>query len=528
VLVAQAVPGAGPAPVWSGGGASHLGAPSRDGRFLSGIEPGTGALLLRDLLAGTERRLTPPGKKGEFAYFSVLSRDGKQAAYAWFNEERFYELRLVPTGGGPPRTLLRNEETGFVQPCAFSADAKHVLTLLFRKDNVSQIALVSAEDGSVRVLKSLNWVYPKRMDLSPDGQTIVYDNFAADGVSQRDVFLLDVAGRKERRLVESPADDQFPVFSADGRSVYFSSDRPWGKESAAPRLWSVRVEDGALEMLRDGLGRFLVLGLSGGQLLYATRAGGMNVYHAGIDLKSGKLTSAPERIGEGWAVAWSPDGRKMAWLGRRASENFGTEARYVAVFDAAAGRVRTLEARLAHIERLAWTDDAEGILASGSDGKGRGGVFRLDLSDGAASAVVRDTEAPYTGYPASGAFVGKGREIRRGSEVVAHAEGDVTVLAAAPGGKLAAWFDGKGIGVTGGARLVAGREVRAMVFTPAGDGLMVVEEDELWLQRMDGSRTRVARAAAPIDSVSLSPDGGTILFAAGRPATAVHAVDLPK
>jgi len=108
--------------VWDGPGASHLGSPSPDGRYLTGIDPDH----------------KPAGSR-EFAYFSVFSRDSRQVAYAWFNADGFYELRLISVSGGQPRTVYRNEEAGFVQPTAFSKDGKQILTLLFRRDNIYRL-----------------------------------------------------------------------------------------------------------------------------------------------------------------------------------------------------------------------------------------------------------------------------------------------------------------------------------------------------------------------------------------------------
>ena len=113
-------------------GVDSLGSPTRDGRFLTHIHEGN--LALRDLARGTDRILTTKaaGSK-EFAYFSVPSRDGSQIAYAWFNTEGFYELRIVGSGGGVARTIYRNPEAGFVQPTAFTPDGGKILTLLFLK-----------------------------------------------------------------------------------------------------------------------------------------------------------------------------------------------------------------------------------------------------------------------------------------------------------------------------------------------------------------------------------------------------------
>ena len=204
---------------------------SPDGRHLSFLDWQSGDLMLRDLRAGTDRRLTGTGKwpaSNEYAEKSAISKDGGKIAYAWFNEAGFYDLRVVPTAGGEPRPLYRNEEAGFVQPTSWTPDGKHILTLFFRKDNISQIALVDAESGTVRVLKSLNWVYPKRMEISPDGRWIVYDSFPGDKPAPRDIYLLALDGSRETKLVDSPGEDLFPAWSPRGDEVVFPSLRARG------------------------------------------------------------------------------------------------------------------------------------------------------------------------------------------------------------------------------------------------------------------------------------------------------------
>ncbi|MGH9630013.1 MAG: TolB family protein, partial [Bryobacteraceae bacterium] len=128
---------AAPRRVWAEAATNLLGSPSPDGRYLSFVDAATGDLALRDLKTGTTRRLTRKAERatpGEFAYFSVISPDGAQVAYAWFNEKGFYELRTVGVDGSAPRVLYRNAEAPFIQPSAWSPDGKQILTLFFRKD----------------------------------------------------------------------------------------------------------------------------------------------------------------------------------------------------------------------------------------------------------------------------------------------------------------------------------------------------------------------------------------------------------
>lgn len=509
--------------VWQGNAAAHLGAPSPDGRFLSCVDPATGDLAVRES-DGAIRRVTRKATPKEFAYFSTISPDSRQIAYAWFNEEGYYDLRVVPAAGGEPKTLFRSEEAGFVQPSAWSPDGKLVLTLFFRKDNISQIALVPADGSPMRVLKSLNWVYPKKMDFSPDGKWIVYDNFARDGESQRDLFVLSAAGTKETRLVGSPGDDLFAVWSPAGDRVFFASDRDGTMD-----LWSVGVNDGAPvgepQRLRRDLGRFLPMGMTrDGALYFGLRAGGGAMYVADWD---GAAMSNPRPVGEGVSPAWSPDGSRLVWLGRAGAENFGQDARLLIVWDSLSGKARPVPVKLAHMESLAWTHDGKALLISGSDGKGRGGLFRVELESGKLAPVDAQAEAPFKGYLAadtkSGMWVAREGKIWRDGKVVYEAKGEVSALAAGEG--MVAAID------KGSLRILDGGNVRAVGERTdwsgaawSGDRLIAVAGDELWLISADGSESRrLARAAAPIGAVSAGARG--IAFSAGKARSEIWVID---
>src|SRR5947208_1180941 len=86
--------------IWGGAGVTLLGGPSRDGKYLSYVDSTTGNLAVREIASGQSRALTakPAGSK-EFAYFSVIAPDLRRVAYAWFNEEGYYDLRVIGLDG---------------------------------------------------------------------------------------------------------------------------------------------------------------------------------------------------------------------------------------------------------------------------------------------------------------------------------------------------------------------------------------------------------------------------------------------
>ena len=385
--------------VWNAHGANVLGAPARDGSFLTCVDPASGDLAVFDVASGKLRRLTNKGggAEKEFAYFSVPSRDGARVAVAWFNEAGFYDLRVVPVAGGKPRVLYRNEEAGFVQPTSWTPDGKQVLTLLFRKDNISQIALVDAASGAVRVLRSLNWVYPKRMEISPDGRWIAYDSFAGDKPGPRDIYVLAMDGSSETKVVASEGEDLFPSWSPDDRELVFASDR-----SGTMDAWAVRVEEGKAagepRLLRRDMKQFLPMGMTArGDLYYGLRTGATEIalWQPGRSPEV-VVTRTP---GRNAAPAWSHDGKRLAYLSRRGAENFGVQARLIVVREMESGAEKDVPAKLATVASLRWSPDGEWLLASGSDGKGRSGLFRVRVRDGAVKTETVSERADYAGVP---------------------------------------------------------------------------------------------------------------------------------
>lgn len=544
--------------VWSDSAANHLGQPSADGAYISCVDTTTGDLAWFSVREDKLRRLThkdAKGNAGEFAYFSTISPDNRQVAYAWFNEEKFYELRVVATDGrSAPRTLFRNPEAGFVQPSAWSPDGSRILTLLFRKDNISQIAMVAASDGSIQVLKSLSWFYPKRMDLSPDGRWIVYDSLEQPGLDRRDILVLAADGSREEPLVRHPSSDLYPLWSRDGKAVLFLSDR-----AGTLDLWAVPVERGRAagepRRLVQALGRIIPMGLTDqGDYYFALRAGGADVFEAQLDPHSGQPAGLRRLLtryrGVNSAPAFSPDGRRIAFLSVRGSENFGQEGRLISVRALDTGEETDLHSRLSHIESFQWSPDGRLLLVSGSDRRARGGLFLVDPGSGRAQPLVIDEAASFRGL--EGVWTGDGkavlylsgdqvrrREIDSGrEETIYRHSAALRFPALSPDGRrLAFAVAGGGVFVWELGRGNAGRVeapergyLSALAWSRDGRELLMTIGEEgsqaVWAVELPAGAAR--RLALPKDvqgSISFHPDGKRIAFCAGRPKTEIWMIE---
>ena len=90
------------------------------------------------------------------------------------------------------------------------------------------------ESGERREL--LGGSYAFRPQWSPGGGRIAY--FGSDG-GQRDIWTIDASGGEPLRVTDAPSLDWNPVWSADGRYLYFASDRAGGTSV----IWRVAIDE---------------------------------------------------------------------------------------------------------------------------------------------------------------------------------------------------------------------------------------------------------------------------------------------
>ena len=151
---------------------------------------------------------------------------------------RWYDLRVVGTDGSAPRTVLRRTESLDIIPMAWSPDGTQILATVRWKDATSQIALINAESGATRVLKTLGWQYPSKLAFSPDGRYIAYDFIRDETSRKHDIAILAADGGADTPIAAHAGDDRVLGWSPDGR-LFFSSDR-----GGSPAVWTVSVTNG--------------------------------------------------------------------------------------------------------------------------------------------------------------------------------------------------------------------------------------------------------------------------------------------
>lgn len=368
---------------WKGGSISPLG-----GFFAFADRMNSyGDVAVYDLSSGKIRRLTNDATETEGAYECVVSPDGKRIAYGWLNNSNGSEgLRVIGMDGSKPSILYRDTTGVPMAPADWSADGKKIL--VYHKG----IAMVSADDGSIRILKKGNPKYKYlqgRMRISPDGRYIAYDWPPEGDNSNRDIFILAADGSYDAPLIDKSSNDFLLDWCPDGKSLLFRSDRTGSWDA-----WKIRIKEGkavgTAELVKKDLGSIGPLGLTkDGSFYFMSFMGGMDIYTARIDLSTGKVLESPmnpieRRVGGNVSAAWSPDGKYLAYIA----------AKSIHIRSEKTSKETEISPQPGFYD-IQWFPDGSSLKVYGEDTEGKRGLFRVDIETGAVDKLLMQTpEAP--------------------------------------------------------------------------------------------------------------------------------------
>lgn len=381
--------------VWTGRDVDLFGTVSPDGRFLTYVDwqGKTANLVLRDLEAGTNRFLTSSvSYDSGFAEWSAISRDGEQVAYSWTENRGSNQVRLASLKGhGVPtsRRVMQGEVNGHIRPFDWSPDARWLAVEVEREDRSSQIGLLAVQDGSLRVLKSVDWRGVGKMVFSPDGLYVAYDLATTDTGKHSQVFVMAIDGSRETAVVSDQTKNHVMGWSPDGYLV-FASDR-----SGALALWAVPVQDGRRTaeptLVKENLGSSWSLGLTPAGTLYVWKyASARYVRVAPIDLDGRSpldaSTSTFQRFIESRGRPdWSADGRYLVYIDCGPP---GGGPCTLAVRSTDTGSVREVPHRLGYLGFPRLAPDGHAIVTEGRDLKGRNGIYLIDTQTGDITLIM--------------------------------------------------------------------------------------------------------------------------------------------
>jgi Tol biopolymer transport system component len=365
---------------------------ARDGASVAVVLPSFD-LAIRDLATGKITRLDfKKAGSVEFSRSPVLSPDQQQIAFEWASDEK--TMRVASTQpGSQPRVLVRNPEVRGFAPSAWSLDGKEILTVLGKHDNTWQLAWVSVADGSVRVLKSLDWRRPENVTLSPDGKYIAYDVLEQPGGVDRDVFVLTADGRTEADAVSGRGNDRGAVWTPDGKHLIFVSNRSGGAGFYAIAIESGRPKGNPIGIKSD-VGRTYPRGFApNGSLYYVQAVGDSNILTAQLDLVTGKVRGTPSPVSQTWAgrnysPALSPNGKWVTYLSWRNPVRYGPGRSTVVVKSLENDMEKEFSPDLQIVGKPVWYGDGRLMIAS-LDPKLGATLHSINVQSGVLNTVQR-------------------------------------------------------------------------------------------------------------------------------------------
>ncbi len=249
----------------------------------------------------------------------ALSPDGERIAFR--SEREGGGIFVMGRTGESPRRVV---EKGF-DP-AWSPDGEEIaystrpLKLGVFTGSGAELWAVSVASGRTRRLFGKDAAQP---DWSPHGHRVAFVTTVTQGAGQ-DIVTVPAAGEgtgEAVRLSTGSSIDWSPIWSADGRHVYFISNR-----SGTMNLWRIPVEElsgrvlGAPESLSAPSGFVSDLAVSGDgkRVVFASVNQQTNIQRVGFDIKTATVRGDPTWVTGGnvnlGAPDVTPDGEWIAYV----------------------------------------------------------------------------------------------------------------------------------------------------------------------------------------------------------------------
>jgi tricorn protease len=354
-------------------------APSPDGKLIAfGYQ---GDLFVVAAAGGAATRLTvhPAYEKQP-----VWSPDGRTIA---FTSDRHGndDVFLLPMTGGEPKRLTFH--SGGDVACDFTPNGRFVI-FTSRRDHVEQrfpvLYQVSVEGGTPRVFVPAGGGPGA---VSPDGKNVAYMRGGGPwwrkgyrGSAANDLWLFDLEARRSTPLTSRRGNDGWPMWSPDGRTLYFTSD-----EDGTANVWAKAIEWGATRQLTrfrgDGV-RFPAISRDGRLIAFErgdaiwtleTRGGDPAplAIEAPRDLKENLVERRTFTDGAD-EMAVSPDEKEIAFVVRGEI--------YVVRNDDEGGRANPVTDDPARDRSIDWSPDGERLVFV-SDRSGNREIYEVQSAD---------------------------------------------------------------------------------------------------------------------------------------------------
>jgi Tol biopolymer transport system component len=245
------------------------------------------------------------------------SPDGKYLLYN--SRGKIYKL---PVAGGEPVQL----NFAFADRCnndhGLSPDGKQIVISHNQPPaGKSLIYIAPAEGGTPRQITPQGPSYWH--GWSPDGQMLAY---CAERDGEYDVYTIPVGGGEEKRLTTAKGLDDGPDYTADGKYIYFNSNR-----TSLMQIWRMKPDGSGQEQVTDDEynnwfphpspdGKWLIFLSYDKSVDSGAHPPNKQVQLRLMPLKGGKPRTVAKLFGGQGTInvpSWSPDSKQVAFVSYR-------------------------------------------------------------------------------------------------------------------------------------------------------------------------------------------------------------------
>lgn len=138
-------------------------------------------------------------------------------------------LFLIPPAGCNKDAGGQPGRSGRINDITFSPDGRFIV-LSYSKAGSCFIYKVALDTSSASRLTRAKTGCESSPTISADGKLLAY-SYAAERETHSRILITDVDGLNTRSLTTSESDDFFPMFTYNGRQIYFARSRSFGNYS---------------------------------------------------------------------------------------------------------------------------------------------------------------------------------------------------------------------------------------------------------------------------------------------------------
>jgi len=379
---------------------------SPDGKWIvyaKAAAPGNTDIYLQSIGGRNAINLTPHSPASELT--PIFSPDGDRIAF--FADGPGGGLFVMGRTGDFTRKI---SDTGFTP--AWSPDGKQLVVSTvnaigtpYARTGIGELWILDVETGQRRFLYKGDAVQPQ---WSPHGHRIAFWGLPP-GASQRDIWTISATGGEPVAATNDEPLDSNPVWSADGRFLYFSSDR-----SGSLNLWRIPIDErtgavgGRPQPLATPaqLAGQLSVSRTGGLIAYTSFSIPSNIQRVELDPSTGTVQGSGRWLTTGSTYAQETD---VSWDGERLVYRAGMVQEDLFVRRVDGTGVQQLTHDRARDRYPRWSPDGRHIIFY-SDRSGQYELWMIGADGSGLRAVTRGNESEPIG-PGAFAWAPDGQRI---------------------------------------------------------------------------------------------------------------------